>query len=216
MSAVIAIIGGTGKEGRGLGARWARAGHRLLLGSRDPNRAQQAAAELSEQSGVEVSGGANKDVAAAAEIVVLAAPFDGLAQTLEGMRDELAGKLVISAVVPMRVEEGRFSIEEVPQGSAAQAVGSLLPGSRVGAAFHTVSAKSLRDLDHALDEDVPVVADDEADRQTILGLCADIGARGVAVGPLNLAHYVESQSAVLASVNKLNRTQAGLRFTGLP
>jgi NADPH-dependent F420 reductase len=209
VSAVIAIIGGTGKEGRGLGARWARAGHRLLLGSRDPNRAQQAAAELSEQSGVEVSGGANKDVAAAAEIVVLATPFDGLAQTLESMRDELAGKLVISAVVPMRVEE-------VPQGSAAQAVGSLLPGSRVGAAFHTVSAKSLRDLDHALDEDVPVVADDEADRETILGLCADIGARGVAVGPLNLAHYVESQSAVLASVNKLNRTQAGLRFTGLP
>ncbi|HEV3234211.1 MAG TPA: NADPH-dependent F420 reductase [Candidatus Dormibacteraeota bacterium] len=216
MSASIAIIGGTGKEGRGLAARWARAGHRVLVGSRDPDRARQAAADLAELVGAGVEGGGNADVAAGAEIVVLATPFEGVLDTVGGFEGALAGKLVVSAVVPMRFVDGRPLIDEVPEGSAAQAVAARLPRSRVAAAFHTVSAKSLLDIDHALDEDVAIVADDQADREVVLGLCADIGARGVVAGPLSLAHYVECQTAVLASLNKLNRTQSGLRFTGLP
>jgi hypothetical protein len=205
VSASIAIIGGTGKEGRGLAARWARAGHRVLVGSRDPDRARQAAADLAELVGAGVEGGGNADVAAGAEIVVLATPFEGVLDTVGGFEGALAGKLVVSAVVPMRFVDGRPLIDEVPEGSAAQAVAARLPRSRVAAAFHTVSAKSLLDI-----------ADDQADREVVLGLCADIGARGVVAGPLSLAHYVECQTAVLASLNKLNRTQSGLRFTGLP
>ncbi len=216
MSSAIAILGGTGKEGRGLAARLARAGHRVLVGSRDPDRARQAAAELTQLAGTGVEGDGNADVAAAAEIVVLATPFEGLLDLVGGIEDRLAGKLVVSAVVPMRFVDGRPVIDELPEGSAAEAVATRLTRSRVGAAFHTVSARSLSDLDHRLDEDVAVVADDEADREVILGLCADIGVRGVAAGPLSLSHYVECQTAVLASLNKLNRTQAGLRFTGLP
>ncbi|MDP9325220.1 MAG: NADPH-dependent F420 reductase, partial [Candidatus Dormibacteraeota bacterium] len=164
----------------------------------------------------EVEGGANAVVASAAEIVVLATPFEGVVETVGAFEGAVVGKLVVSAVVPMRFVEGRPLIDEVPEGSAAQAVAARLPQSRVAAAFHTVSANSLLDLDHAVDEDVAIVADDEADREVVLGLCADIGVRGVVAGGLSLAHYVECQTAVLASLNKLNRTQSGLRFTGLP
>jgi NADPH-dependent F420 reductase len=216
LSASIAIIGGTGKEGRGLAARWARAGHRVLVGSRDPDRARQAAAELTMLAGTDVEGDGNADVAAAADIVLLATPFEGVVETLAAFEGALAGKLVVSAVVPMRFVDGRPLVDEVPEGSAAQAVAARLPQSRVAAAFHTVSAKSLLDLEHELDEDVAIVADDEADREVVQGLCADIGVRGVFAGGLSLAHYVECQTAVLASLNKLNRTQSGLRFTGLP
>jgi NADPH-dependent F420 reductase len=216
VSAAIGIIGGTGREGRGLALRWARAGRRVIVGSRDPERARQTADELSQLAGATIEGAVNGEVAASAEVVVLATPFDGLLDALGPMATALAGKLVVSAVVPMRFVDGRPAIDEIAEGSAAEAVAAALPDSRVGAALHTVSARSLSRLDHDLDEDVAVVADDDADREAILQLCSEIGARGVAAGPLSLAHYVECQTAVLASLNKLNRSQAGLRFTGLP
>jgi NADPH-dependent F420 reductase len=216
VSAAIAILGGTGKEGRGLAARWTRAGHSVTIGSRDAGRAAGVAVELTKLAGARVEGATNVDAAANAQIAVVTTPFEGAADTAEAAAAQLAGKLVVSAVVPMRIIDGRFAIEEVPEGSAAQQLAGRLPESRVGAAFHTVSAKLLLDLGHDLDEDVPVAADDDADSETILGLCADLGAHGVVVGPLSLAHYIESQTAVLASVNKLHRSQAGIRFTGLP
>ena len=86
----------------------------------------------------------------------------------------------------------------------------------MAAAFHNVSAVHLRNLEHQLDEDIPVAADSEADRGVVVGLCADLGAHGVGVGPLRLARYLEGFTAVLLTINKLHRTQAGIRFTGLP
>jgi hypothetical protein len=86
----------------------------------------------------------------------------------------------------------------------------------VGAAFHAISAPLLLDLAHELDEDVPVAADDPADRATIVALSAALGARGVEVGPLRLARYLEGFTAVLLSLNRLHQARAGLRFTGLP
>ncbi|MEA2646918.1 MAG: 8-hydroxy-5-deazaflavin:NADPH oxidoreductase [Chloroflexota bacterium] len=216
MSEAIAILGGTGKEGRGLAARWARAGREVLIGSRDADRATSAAAEVAALAGGSVAGSDNAGAAAAAGIVVLATPYSGLEQTITPLRAELEGKLVVSAVIPLQVAEGRFSVLDVPAGSAAALVAAALPGSRVGAAFHNVSAKVLIDLEHALDEDIPVAADDEADRATIIELCADLGARGVPVGGLALARYLEGFTAVLLSVNKLHRSQAGIRFTNLP
>ena len=216
MSESVAILGGTGREGRGLAARWARAGRRVVIGSRDPGRAAAAAAELAALAGGEVLGRRNAEAATEGEIVVLATPYEGLAETVAPLASALAGKLVISAVIPLRVVDGAFSVVDVPEGSAAALVAARLGDSRVGAAFHNVSARMLIDLDHPLDEDLPVVADTDEDRATIIGLCRDLGARGVAVGPLSLARYLEGFTAVLLSVNKLHRSQAGLRFTGLP
>jgi len=155
-------------------------------------------------------------LSAAAEVVVVATPFAGLDETVRANAPALAGKLVVSAVIPLRVADGEISVLDVAEGSAAQLVATRLPQSRVAAAFHNVSAVHLRDLERQLDEDIPVAADSEADRGIVVGLCADLGARGVGVGPLRLARYLEGFTAVLLTLNKLNRTQTGIRFTGLP
>jgi len=117
-------------------------------------------------------------------------------------------------VIPLRVTEGRFSTETITEGSAAQLAGALAPGARVGAAFHNVSHKVLADLGHVIDEDIPFACED-GDAETLVGLCSDLGARGVHVGGLHLAPYLEGYTAVLLSVNRRYRAQAGVRFTGL-
>lgn len=211
----IAILGGTGKEGRGLALRWARAGRDVVLGSRDAARAAEAAAEVSEGSGGRVRGMSNIDACAAASVVVAATTFEGLEETIAACADQLRGKLVVSAVIPLVVEEGRFTVRQVPAGSAAQLVAAAAPGSRGAAAFHNVSFKILADLAHPIEEDVPFACGAE-DAETVRGLCADLGARGIHVGGLHLAPYLEGYTAVLLSVNRLYRTQAGIRFTGLP
>ena len=211
----IAILGGTGKEGRGLAARWSRAGRHVVIGSRDPERAAAAAAEVAALSGGGVVGMGNAAACAAADIAVLTTPFDGLDGTLSEHAGALAGKLVVSAVIPLQVVDGRFGTIDVPEGSAAELVAARLPQSRVATAFHNISYKLLLDLQHPLDEDVPVAADEEADRALVVELCRDLGARGVPVGPLSLARYLEGYTAVLLTINRLHKTQAGIRFTGL-
>lgn len=214
-SETIAILGGTGKEGRALALRWARAGRAVVLGSRDASRAGKAAAEVAAGSGGSVTGMANADACAAAGVVVAATPFDGLEETISACAAQLRGKLVVSAVIPLLVEEGRFTVRQVAAGSAAQLVAAAAPGCRTAAAFHNVSCKILADLSHAIEEDVPFACGTE-DVETVRGLCADLGARGVHVGGLHLATYLEGYTAVLLTVNRLYRTQAGIRFTGLP
>jgi NADPH-dependent F420 reductase len=188
----------------------------VTIGSRDVERARAAAAEVARVSGGQVTGATNLEACAAAEVVVVATPFAGLDETVRANAPALAGKLVVSAVIPLRVADGEISVLDVAEGSAAQLVATRLPQSRVAAAFHNVSAVHLRDLERQLDEDIPVAADSEADRGIVVGLCADLGARGVGVGPLRLARYLEGFTAVLLTLNKLNRTQTGIRFTGLP
>ena len=212
----VAILGGTGKEGRGLAARWSKAGRTVTIGSRDGARARAAAGEVATLSGGHVVGTENGEACRAADIIVLATPFDGLEATVVENADALKGKLVVSAVNPVRFADGRISVREVAEGSAAELVAARLPQSRVATAFHNLSAVLLAKLDRDPDEDVPVAADAEADREVVVELCRDLGARGVAVGPLSLARYLEGFTAVLLTINKLYRTQAGIRFTGLP
>ncbi|MGI8610178.1 MAG: NADPH-dependent F420 reductase [Candidatus Dormibacteria bacterium] len=215
MAESIAILGGTGKEGRGLALRWARAGREVVLGSREASRAVDAAAEVAETSGGSVRGMGNAEACAAAALVVAATPYDGLEETIVACSGVLAGKLVVSAVIPLQVEDGRFTVRQVPAGSAAQLVAAAAPRSRAAAAFHNVSFKILADLARGIDEDVPFACGEE-DRETLQALCTDLGARGVHVGGLHLAPYLEGYTAVLLSVNRRYRTQAGIRFTGLP
>ena len=215
MAEAIAILGGTGKEGRGLALRWAHAGRAVILGSRDAQRARETAAEVAERAGGVVTGMTNADACAAAGIIVAATPFDGLEATVVECAPHMAGKLAVSAVIPLKVEEGRFSVRPVVEGSAAELMAARAPGCRVAAALHNVSYRILADLDHEISEDVPFACAAE-DVTTVSALCADLGARGVHVGGLHLAAYLEGYTAVLLSVNRLYRVQAGIRFTGLP
>ena len=210
-SAVIAVLGGTGEQGRGLARRFALAGSRVVLGSRSAERAVEAARGLPD--GVE--GADNATAAAQADLVVVAVPWDGHRELLVELAPLLAGKVVVDCVNPLGFDkQGAFALA-VEEGSAAQQAAAVLPDSRVVGAFHHVSAVLL--LDEAvdtLDTDIMVLGDDRAATDLVQALVARIpGMRGVYAGRLRNAHQVEALTANLISVNRRYQAHAGLRVT---
>ncbi len=207
----IAVLGGTGPQGKGLAARWAQAGLDVVLGSRDPSRAQAAA----EQIGVRGTG--NLDAATQADIVLVAVPFAGHADTVREVADAVSGKILIDCVNPLAFDkQGAFPVA-VPEGSAAQQAAALAPQARVVAAFHHVSAVLLADLQQELDIDIMVLADDREAADEVIRL-ADVvpGMRGVFAGRLRNAAQVEALTANLISINRRYKIHAGVRITDLP
>lgn len=207
----VGVLGGTGPQGKGLALRWAKAGIKVIIGSRSAERAQAAAAEL----GDGVTGADNATTAADADIVLVAVPWEGHSDLLESLRDQLVGKIVIDCVNPLGFDkQGPFALP-VEEGSAAQQAEKLLPESRVTAAFHHVSAVHLVDLSIAeLDTDVLVLGDDREATDVVRALADAIpGMRGVFGGRLRNAHQVEALTANLIAVNRRYKAHAGLRIT---
>lgn len=207
----IAVLGGTGDQGQGLALRFAAAGLAVVIGSRDESRAAEIAAAL----GSGIRGAANADAAAQADIVIVAVPWAAHAVTLTGLRDALAGKLVVDCVNPLGFDaQGPYSLD-VPEGSACQQAAELLPDSRVVGAFHHVSAVLLKDVGQSsVDTDVLVVGDDRADVDRVIALAQRIaGVRGVFAGRLRNAGQVEALTANLIAVNRRYKAHAGLRIT---
>ncbi|WP_309229588.1 MULTISPECIES: NADPH-dependent F420 reductase [unclassified Blastococcus] len=219
---VVGIIGGTGPQGRGLGVRLAAAGQRILLGSRDAERAAEVASDVAARAttasaGAEVSvqGGSNADVAGAADLVIIAVPFDGHAATVAELAAPLAGKIVVDCVVPMGFDELGAYVLDVPEGSVAQQAATLLPDSHVVGAFHHLSARLLEDLSKpTIDGDVMVVGDDRTSMDTVQALAGRLpGMRGVYAGRLRNARQVEALTVNLVSVNRRYKVHAGIRVT---
>ncbi|MCK5891439.1 NADPH-dependent F420 reductase [Aeromicrobium sp.] len=218
----VGVLGGTGAQGRGLALRWAAAGVPVVLGSRDAGRAEVAAAELVELlaeagfAGARVSGADNAACAARADVVLAAIPWDGHAELLASLADELGGKVLIDCVNPIGFgKTGPFPLE-VAEGSAAQQAQAVLPGSRVIGAFHNVSAVVLADLSRVeVDTDVLVMGEDRADVDLVIAL-ADVipGVRGLFGGRLANCGQVEKLTANLIAINRRHKTHAGIRITG--
>ncbi len=209
----IGVLGGTGDQGRGLGRRFATAGLRVILGSRDAARAEAAAVLLPG----DVRGADNTSCAKEASVVVVAVPWDGHAALLAGLRDELAGKTVVDCVNPLGFDKhGAFALE-VAEGSACQQAAALLPTSTVVGAFHHLSAVQLLDPQReAVDGDVLVLGDDRAGTDLVQSLAALIpGMRGVYAGRLRNARQVEALTANLISVNRRYKSHAGIRVTDI-
>jgi NADPH-dependent F420 reductase len=217
----VSIIGASGALGFGLAVRWARAGVPVVIGSRDPDRAREAARRAQEAvPGGTFSGAANADAAAANEVVVLTVPFRNQSETLTNLKGVLrAGQLLVDTTVPLAAAvSGRATrLIGVWQGSAAQQAVEMAPeGVRVVSGLHTVSAPLLADLDHDLDEDVLVCGDRRADRQELVDLVERIdGLRGVHAGTLEMARIAEALTPLLISINVRHKTHAGIRITGL-
>lgn len=207
----IAVLGGTGPQGKGLAARWARCGLDVVLGSRDPQRAQAAADEIG------VRGAGNLEAATEGDLVLVAVPYAGHADTITEVADAVAGKILIDCVNPLGFDkQGAFPIA-VPEGSAAQQAAALAPDARVVAAFHHVSAVLLADLEHDLDIDIMVLGDDREATDEVIALADRVpGMRGVYAGRLRNASQVESLTANLISVNRRYKVHAGIRITDLP
>lgn len=211
---VVAVLGGTGPQGRGLARRLAVGGAKVVIGSRDAARAEAVAKEM-RADGVGVVGIDNRAAAAAADIVIVAVPWEGHAATLAELRPELAGKVVVDCVNPLGFDKrGPYALQ-VLEGSAAEQAKALLPESRVVGAFHHLSAALLEDAEvESLDTDVLVLGDDDEAVDVVIELSALLpGVRGVFGGRLRNAHQVEALTANLIAMNKRYKAHAGVRIT---
>jgi 8-hydroxy-5-deazaflavin:NADPH oxidoreductase len=219
----VAVLGGTGPQGRGLARRFAAGGLPVVVGSRSAERAGAVAAELRTSIGagaardVSLSGADNATAAARADVVVVAVPWDGHRELLVELADVLAGKVVVDCVNPLGFDKRGAYPLPVPEGSAAEQAAAVLPGATVVAAFHHVSAVLLEDPEvTAVDLDVLVLGDDRAATDLVQALASVLpGVRGVYGGRLRNAHQVEALTANLISVNRRYKVHAGIRLTDL-
>jgi NADPH-dependent F420 reductase len=214
----IAILGGTGQEGSALARRWAKAGHRVILGSRDAAKAAAAAEQIKTAvAGADISGAGNTEAAKAAEVVVLTVPYAAQRATVEQVRETLTGKILVDATVPL-VPPKVARVQLPPEGSVVAAIQTLLGESvRVVSAFQNVSAHHLEDLAHEVDCDVLICGDDVTAREVVAQLAADIGLRAVHAGPIVNSAATEALTSLLISINlRYKIAGAGIRITGLP
>lgn len=217
----VAVIGGTGPQGKGLGYRFARGGHDIILGSRAAEKGEAVAAEVTERlSGVDgagtARGAANADAVAAADVVLLAVPYDGHDELVASL--PLAGKTVISCVNPLAFDKrgAHGRVIDGGEGSAAESAARIQPEATVVGAFHNVAAPGLWGEEEFLDEDVIVVGDSAEGKQVAIELAASVTGRpGVDGGKLRLARVLEPFTAVLISINRKYKTHSGIRVTGL-
>ena len=209
----IAVLGGTGPQGRGLARRFADAGLTVVIGSRSADRAEETAAALPGS----VSGADNAAAASAGDVVVVAVPWDGHADLLRSLAAELAGKVVIDCVNPLGFDkQGAYPLD-VPEGSAAEQAAAILVESTVVAEFHHVSAVLLEDPEvTSVDTDVLVLGEDREATDLVQDLAAVIpGVRGVYAGRLRNARQVEALTANLISVNRRYKAHSGVRVTDI-
>ncbi|WP_456481891.1 NADPH-dependent F420 reductase [Methanopyrus sp.] len=221
----LAFIGGTGHQGFGLALRLAAAGHHVIIGSREEERAVEAAKEAEEilaEHGYEevtVEGRENPDAAAEAEVVFLTVPFFAVIDTVKVIRDSLdEDAIVVDVTVPLETAVGGKPTRLIRPwaGSAAETVQSLVDNPVVSA-FENVSAESLRNLKEEVECDVVVCSDHEDAKRTVMELAEEIpGVRAIDGGPLENARIVESITALLISLNaRYGRENIGIRFTNL-
>ena len=213
----IAIIGGAGEEGIGLGLRFAMAGHRVVIGSRRLERAVGAAEEMLKlRPGLPIAGALNADAAREAEWLILSVPYEAMSATLQPLAPLLAGKLVVSVVIPLEFDGRRPRAAAVPEGSAAQQAAALLPDSHVVAAFHHVSARDLWVPDRSLEADIIVCSDHAQAKKQVMALAEQISSlRAIDGGPLENARYVEQLVALLMQSTRTYQARAMVRLGGI-
>lgn len=229
---MLAFLGGTGPEGRGLALRLARAGEDVIIGSRDAGRAATTAAELAAVVAAPVDGSAaaaagrkagkiegsdNLSAARQAAIAFLTVPYEAQRPLLEPLAGPLAGKVVVNVIAPMRFERGRGAVAvPVAAGSAAEESQLLLPDATVAAAFQNVSAEELQEPTRTMEGDVVVCADDRAAKARVMALAEQIHRlRPVDGGSLANAKYVEQITPLLVNINRIYKVHAGIRIVGV-
>jgi NADPH-dependent F420 reductase len=202
--------------------RWAQAGRATVIGSRSPERAQEAAARIREHvPDAQVEGLVNAEAARRAQIVFLTVPFRAQSENLNNLREALEpGQILVDCTVPLAAAVSGKATRSlgVWQGSAAQQAQEMVPeGVTVVATLHTIVATSLADPGAELDEDILVCGDRKKDKARVARLIELIpGLRAVNAGPLETARIVEQLTPLLISINSRYKAHAGVRITGLP
>ncbi len=213
----LAILGATGVLGNGLAFRWAKAGYPIIIGSRATEKAQKSAEELNQRIGLEsVQGLDNKDATAAGDIVLLTVPFSNQRRILETVRDELQGKILVDATVPLIPPKVR-TVQLPPGGSVAKASQEFLgEGVRVVSAFQNIAADHMQE-DHAVDCDILVCGNDPDARESVIQLVVALGLRGWHAGRIDNSAAAEALTSLLIFINNHYKIKgAGFRITGEP
>jgi NADPH-dependent F420 reductase len=212
---IFGILGGTGKEGTGLARRLTRAGHDVVIGSRDRQRALASAEELAGGAG-RALGGTNREAAERGEIVLVTVPFAGHRALLEELRDALAAKIVVDTVVPLDFK-ARHTYAPPAEGSAAEEAQAVLgPSAKVVAALHQIAAHDLAAVDREIEADGLYAGDDAAAKERVAELIRTLGVRPVDAGPLRNAPILESITSLLIEINKRHKIKSsGIRITGI-
>ena len=215
---MLAFLGGTGPEGRGLAIRLALAGEEVVIVSRDAARASTAAEELLLLApGARITGAANADAAAQADTIFLTFPYEGQRPTLETLGEALDGKIVVNVIAPMEFQRGRGAIAlPVDAGSAAEESQLLLPGALVAAAFQNASAEELQEPGLIMEGDVVICSDHKAAKDRVMELTPKIpNLRPVDGGALANAKYVEQITPLLVNINRIYKIHAGIKIVGV-
>lgn len=213
----VAVLGGTGKEGKGLAYRWAKAGYKVNIGSRDAARAQETAKELLGllEGEAYVEGMSNGEAALKSNIVVLSVPYSAHESTLESVKTELKGKILVDVTVPL-VPPKVSTVQMPAAGSAAQAARTIVGEDvQVCAAFQNISYEHLMENDN-VDCDVLVTGTSKEARAEVIKLVEAAGLKGWDAGPIENSVVVEGLTSVLIGINKkYGSTHAGIRITGV-
>jgi 8-hydroxy-5-deazaflavin:NADPH oxidoreductase len=218
MKPIIGILGGTGHEGKGLALRWAHAGYRVVIGSRDPERARTTASEIAARTAcASVVGASNVTAAEWATICVLTVPYVAHRAALETVRHALSGKVLVDVTVPL-LPPKVTRVQLPPEGSAAVAAQAMLgPDVKVVSAFQNVSAHFLETPEGFVDCDVLVCGDDKDARESVIVLAGAAGMRGIHGGVLANSAAAEALTSVLIFLNgRYKIKSSGIRFTGVP
>jgi NADPH-dependent F420 reductase len=219
-TATLGFLAGTGPLGQGLALRLALAGHQVLIGSRNRDKAEAVVAELLDgrdlPAPLAIEGVTNAEAAERGEIVYLMFPWEGQAASLPPLAGVIGDKVAVSVISPLAFDAAGPFVPPVPDGSAAQEAARLLPAARLVSAFHDVAAAKLKAVDKPVDTDVLVCGDDPQAKAIVIGHADAIeGMRGVDAGALRLSAQLEGLTAVLVSVNQRYRVRGGVRVSGL-
>ena len=213
---MIGVIGGTGPEGRGLATRFALAGECVFIGSRNSQKGQEVAEEISISSGNLIQGGNNEEAAQKGDVIIISVPYKGHAKMLSKLESFLKNKIVIDVVAPLVFGKKSISSTIVEEGSAAEQAQLLLPESQVVGAFHNISAQELLKHNNSVCCDVIVCSDFDDPKKYVMRLAEKIdGVRGIDGGILANTKYVEQLTALLLNINKAYKAHSSIRITGV-
>jgi NADPH-dependent F420 reductase len=213
----IGIVGGTGREGCGLGVRWAKAGHDVFIGSRQAEKGVSKAAEFAEEFGVTLQGGDNIAACNHADLIVVTVPYSAHRATFESIRDAVNDKVIVDITVPIKPPKVRSVNLPEGQSAALEARALLNDGARLVAGLHHISSEHLSDPGHTFDCDVLVCGDDKEARASVISVISDLGLRGIDAGVLKNSIALESLTPVLLHINRRYQSVgSGIRITGIP
>ncbi|MEC9307953.1 MAG: NADPH-dependent F420 reductase [Chloroflexota bacterium] len=215
---MLAFLGGTGEEGRGLALRLALSGESVIIGSRDKDRAEEAACDLKKiATGSTIWGMDNANAAEEADIAFITVPYEAQNRLLTQISGNLLGKIVVDVVAPMKFERGIGAMAvEVAAGSAAEEAQALLPESLIVSAFQNVSAADLLSPEKEMDGDVLVCSDNENAKRRVMDVVNLIKSlRPVNAGSLANSKYIEQITPLLVNINRLYKVHSGIAITGL-